>query len=328
MFDRTQSARGAVIALCAAVALTLSACGGGAEQADSGTSGSGGAGDESGFPRTVENALGSTEIPAEPERIVTLDPSFTDAAITLGGHVVGYATFFSGEEPLPEYLGEDAQKYAGDAENLGMVTEPSLEKLAALQPDLILSAKVRHEDIADKLSKIAPTVMSETTGPTWKENTLLVGEAIGQEDAAKKKIAAYEKRAAAIGKEINAKAGDPTISVVNFRSDGSRLYQKASFIGVVLSDAGLARPPSQDVDDFAADFSQERIEAADADYIFVTATQADDVQKKFQNNPLWGQLKGKTVPVDASHWIVGTGLPTAHLVLDDLAETFGVDPQR
>src|SRR5699024_5087632 len=110
--------------------------------------------------------------------------------------------------------------------------------------------------------------------------------------------------------------------------DGSRLYQKESFIGVVLSDAGLARPPSQDVNDFATDFSAERIEAADADYIFVTATQAEEVQQKFQQNPLWGQLTGEVVEVDASHWIVGTGLPTAHLVLDDLAKTFDVDPHR
>jgi iron complex transport system substrate-binding protein len=59
----------------------------------------------------------------------------------------------------------------------------------------------------------------------------------------------------------------------------------------VLTDAGLARPRSQDVEDFAAEISAERIKDADADAIFVTAY-ADDkglgtkTLEQFKANPL------------------------------------------
>src|SRR5699024_9657908 len=160
----------AAVALCVIAVVGLSSCGAGGERDDDA------AATGSGHPKTVDNALGSTKVPAEPERIVTLDPSFTDAVVALGGDVVGHATFFSEQEALPGYLDDVAG--GQNPQNVGLVTEPSLEKIAALNPDLILSAKVRHADLAKKLSKIAPTVMSETTGPTWKENTLLVGKAI------------------------------------------------------------------------------------------------------------------------------------------------------
>lgn len=39
---------------------------------------------------------------------------------------------------------------------------PNLEQLVVLKPDLILFAKVRHEQLYDQLSKIAPTVFNTT----------------------------------------------------------------------------------------------------------------------------------------------------------------------
>lgn len=108
----------------------------------------------------------------------------------------------------------------------------------------------------------------------------------------------------------------------------TRLYQRASFSGVVLDDTGLARPPSQDVDKFAVEFSQERILDADADQIFLTVSEGDSaiVRDRFMANPLWSRLTGELREVSNDVWIVGVGLLAAHAVLDDLAEAFGVDP--
>lgn len=109
---------------------------------------------------------------------------------------------------------------------MGTLAEPSLEKIAALKPDLIISAAVRHKEIYDQLALIAPSVMSETTGPTWKENILLFGKTLGKADLAKKKLSDYESRAEKVGGAINEKAGNPTVSIVRFMDGTPRLYLK------------------------------------------------------------------------------------------------------
>lgn len=286
-----------------------------------------------GFPRTVEHAMGSTEIKTKPKRVVALDASYVDNTLLLGVEVVGFTSYRSIKDELPEYLGTARETLAGEAISVGTLEEPSLEKIYQLKPDLIVSAKIRHEKVYPELSKIAPTIMSESTGPTWKENVRLLAKALGEEDRADAEIGAYEKRAKAIGDDINAKASNPTISVVRFVDGPTRLYQKASFSGIVLADAGLRRPPSQDVEDFAAEISEERIADADADHIFVT-TYIDETnaaaksKEKFQRNPLWKLLKGEIHEVEDALWMTPVSIQGAQYILDDLAKTFGVDAHK
>jgi iron complex transport system substrate-binding protein len=290
----------------------------------------GAAGNESaGFPRTVEHAMGSTEIKTKPTRVLALDASFVDAAMALDTKVVGYTDYRTINGQLPDYLGADRETYGSEAQSVGTLAEPNLEKIAELKPDLIISAKVRHEKLYDQLSKIAPTVMSETTGPTWKENIRLVSKALGQEELAEKELGAYEAAAKATGSAINAKAGNPTISVVRFIDGPTRLYQNASFSGIVLKDAGLSRPKSQDVEDFAAEISAERIADADADAIFVTVY-ADEkglsakTAAQFKANPLWKPLQPKVHEVPDITWMTAVGLQGAWEILTDMSKTFAV----
>ncbi|MGC4075066.1 MAG: ABC transporter substrate-binding protein [Nibricoccus sp.] len=76
-----------------------------------------------------------------------------------------YSRPFAGDG-LPAYLGDATAQ----VQLVGQTTEPNLEQIAAMRPDLILGAKVRHEAIYDQLSAIAPTVFSEIlparTGPS------------------------------------------------------------------------------------------------------------------------------------------------------------------
>jgi iron complex transport system substrate-binding protein len=311
-----------ITALLAVAVLALTACGSSDDSPDA-------AGGSAGFPRTVEHAMGSTEIPAKPKRVVALDASFVDATLILDTPVVGYTEYRSIKGSLPDYLGDDRTKYGSEAQPVGTLAEPNLEKIAELNPDLIVTAKVRHEKLYEQLSKIAPTIMSETTGPTWKDNIRLEAKALGQEELAEQEITAYEKAAKTVGDAINAKAGNPTISITRFVDGPTRLYQKKSFSGIVLQDAGLARPKSQDVDDFALEISPERIKDADADAIFVTvyADEKGVSQKtaaQFKANPLWKPLAPKVHEVSDITWMTGVGLQGAWAILTDLAKTFDV----
>jgi iron complex transport system substrate-binding protein len=192
--------------------------------------------------RVVTHAMGETAIPEQPKRVVALDQSFVDAVLTLETPLAGYTTYRAIEGGLPAYLGPLATPYGKDAISVGRLEEPSLEQIAALKPDLILSAKVRHEALYGQLSQIAPTVFSETTGPTWKENLRLTAQALGKEDLAEAKISGYEQRAAAIGRQIAAASGGtlPTVSIVRFAGEDTvRLYSEKSYAGIVLRDVGF-----------------------------------------------------------------------------------------
>ena len=307
--------------LLTAVAVAATACGTGSTPDASGSGGS--------FPRTIKHAMGTTEIPTRPKRVVVLDTGELDDVTLLGIKPVGAVSpHMKTHGGFPDYL-TSMTKHTKD---VGPMAEPNLDLIASLAPDLILSSKIRHEKIYDKLSEIAPTVFTENTGVTWKDNLKVHARALGLEDRAAAAMKKYERRAARLGRAIDKANGGtmPSVSVVRFLAGPTRLYQKASFSGVILSDVGVKRPESQDVDGFALEVGPEEIDKADADIVFVTvADDPDKTQKKdAQDNPLWKEMRAvkrhKVFDVSDEIWMSGIGVQAANLVLDDLAERTGV----
>ncbi|MEE6257232.1 ABC transporter substrate-binding protein [Plantactinospora sonchi] len=308
------------------LAVGLSACG----SSDPGAGGDAGqTGTAAGWPRTVAHDKGSTEIKAKPQRIVALDNSLVEAVVLLDRPLVGGIASYRNQKTFPDYLGDAVR----DTRDIGPLDNPNLELIASLRPDLIVSATVRHDALYDKLSAIAPTVFVATTGPIWKDNLTLLGKALGEETRAAQELTRYEARARQVGEEINTKAGNPTISVVRFVDGPTRLMAKASFIGIILADAGLRRPAGQDKDEFATEISEEQIELADADHVFVTTySGGEDYRQRFEANPLWKRLsavqQNRVHEVKDELWMTSVSVQGAHFVLDDLASTFQIDPAK
>ncbi|WP_030418847.1 ABC transporter substrate-binding protein [Streptomyces sp. NRRL F-5065] len=339
----------AAAALTLAAALALTACGGSAadgEGTDLKSSAEGGAsgkksvaqgGEDFGdaakktaamgtdaapgeWPRTITHAMGTTELKAQPKRVVVLDVGELDNVVSLGIKPVGLAPT-EGSPELPSYLRKDA----GTPKNVGTINSLNLEAIAALKPDLILGSQLRAADKYDELSQIAPTVFSLRPGFTWKENYQLNAAALDKTAQAKQKLTAYEERAGALGKKLG--ADKPTVSMVRYLPDGViRLYANASFIGTILKDAGIPRPKNQDINDLAAEVSAENIDQADADYIFTGVygdPKATD-KSTAQNNPLWKSLgavkAGHAYDVPDETWYLGLGVTAAEEVLADLEE--------
>ncbi|TQF06612.1 iron-siderophore ABC transporter substrate-binding protein [Kitasatospora acidiphila] len=282
------------------------------------------------FPRSVQHAMGTAEIKSRPQRVVVLDSGELDDATLLGLTPVGAVSpHMKTAGGFPSYLKGEL----GGTKDVGPMAEPNLELIASLKPDLILSSKVRHEKVFDKLNAIAPTVFAQTTGAPWKDNLTLYAKALGKEDAARQALADYQARAARLGEEIKAKNGGtmPTASVVRFVAGPTRLYQKDSFSGTVLQDVGLRRPASQDVNSSMLDVSPEQIDKADADLVFVTV--ADDPtktqQSQVQSTPVWQSLNavknGKVFNVPDETWMSGIGIQAADQMLNDIAKAAGVD---
>lgn len=321
---RISRALGALVA--AGTIVLTAACGGAGSGPEGGPS-------DPGYPRTIPTAKGDVTLPAKPKRVVVLDTAELDSVTALGVTPVGaIPPHLSDGDGFPAYL-ED--KLAG-TKVVGTSTEPRLDVITSLQPDLILSNKVRHDKIYDQLSAIAPTILTETTGFPWKANLAVHAQALGKEKEAQAAVSAYEARAKKVGSAIVAENDGraPTVSVTRFMAGKIRMYQKANFSGVVLADAGMARPPSQNADEFDNEISPELIDRADADLVFVTsAVSPEKTQKQaVEASPLWAQMRavrgGKVVDVKDEVWMSGIGVQAAQLVLDDLARAAGVPAQR
>lgn len=328
---RTRSTRAALGAAAATALLALTACGGSTGAAPSSAAA------DAAYPKTIEHAMGSTTIEKKPLRVATLDASYTDAALALGAQVVAYTTYRKGDESFPSYLG-DVSALTKDASNVGPLAEPSLDKILDAEPDLIVSAKVRHEALYGQLSKVAPTLFSKSTGPTWKENIVMLGDALGKKEEAEKLIADYQERAKKVGAAILAKKPELTYSYVRFAGeDTARLYSSTSFLGEIMKDSGIPRPKGQpdSTEKILVELSQEKITQAEAGLIITSAFGQDTAEgdkaraqmKQFMSNPLWKTLKGQVLNVDDRVFASSVSLQGAHGVLTKLAETYGVDPQ-
>jgi iron complex transport system substrate-binding protein len=284
---------------------------------------------------SVEHAMGTTEVPCTPEKVVTLGQGQTDSVLGLGVTPVGVVEPWT--DDWYEYLPAEVE----EAEVLGTELEPDLEKIAALQPDVILGSKLRHEALYPQLSEIAPTVFSETIGVTWKENVSLWAQALCLPEKGEEVVADYEARAAAIGDALAEQGkADTEVSMIRFMPDQVRIYL-TGFPGSVLRDAGLQRPEAQQVEDWAEspqliEISEERIPEMDGDVIFQMVSSehyaqqgtqtVDEQMERWTSTDLWKNLSavksGDVVVVDESHWNLGGGILSANAMLDDLEDHF------
>lgn len=318
--------------------LVLAGCGGGAGTAETGTSATSTTGTPTaptgtdaaaeGHTVAVGHAMGTAEVPCTPQRVVTLGQGQTDTVLALGVTPVGVVEPWVDE--FYDYLPEEVAQ----AEVVGSELEPDLEAIAALEPDVILGSELRHGEVHDQLSQIAPTVLSETIGRAWKDNVSLWAKALCRPEEGERVLDAWEQRTADFQQELGELA-DAEVSMVRFMPDQVRIYL-TGFPGTVLRDAGLDRPAPQQVDDWESaeqleEISQERIPEMDGDVMFVMVSDwrgddAVELEEEWASHPLWAELEavqGDAVfAVDEEHWNLGGGILAANAMLDDLDEHF------
>lgn len=271
--------------------------------------------------RLIRHAMGETNVPVHPQRVVVLDTGELDSVFALGMKPVGAVEALPGMG-LQAYFGERADGIA----LVGTIGEPNLEAIVALKPDLIISSKLRHEDIYAQLAQIAPTVFAERVGVVWKENFKLHAEALGRTEEARRVEADYQARV----EQLRQQLGDPgatSVAVVRFLEGQVRQYQRGSFIGTILDDVGVARPASQQLtDETWTEVNRELIPQLDADVMFVThyGPAEKTPLREFRSDPLWSQLQvvqqGRVYDVADDHWMLGLGYLAAERVLDDLEQ--------
>ncbi|PSO86997.1 MAG: iron-siderophore ABC transporter substrate-binding protein [Cyanobacteria bacterium QS_5_48_63] len=268
--------------------------------------------------RVVEHARGKTEVPINPQRVVALDNIALDSMLALGVTPVA-ALYNEHTEKFPVHLRDHLQ--GKDVKRLSP-TRASIEAITNLNPDLVIGGK-NVERVYDLLSRVAPTILLGESGTSdWKEKLKLSAEALGKPEAAEKLLQDYRDHLAKLRAQLGKKADKLEVSVIRVFPQGIRLYQKDSFAGQILEDAGLSRPPAQNEDRLWTKISKERLDAADGDVIFVwtLGNESESALKKLRSDPLWSQLsavqEGRVYEVPG-YWI-GRGPIAANAVIDDL----------
>lgn len=170
------------LALCCA-ATALAAC---SPAADAGP------GQQAGASVAIEHVFGSTEIPEDPQRIVTLGWYSQDVVAALGVVPVGVQDFSWGsvDRYLP-WFQRRVEELGGELPEIlrqNDAGEYDEEQILALEPDLILAS---HSGIDEtqyqRLSEIAPTVAyPELPWASERERlTLDIGRALGRQEQAR-----------------------------------------------------------------------------------------------------------------------------------------------
>ncbi|MDZ5781958.1 ABC transporter substrate-binding protein [Marinococcus luteus] len=314
-----------------AATMVLTACGEGEESSSSEGEGSGDNSSQEEETRTVEHEMGETEIEGTPEKVVTLYQGANDTAAALDADPVGIVESWT-QQPIYKYLRDDLE----GTETVGEEIQPNLEKIAEMDPDVIIANKSRHEDIYDDLSDIAPTVTTDQVYE-WKDTLELTGEVLNKEEEADELLSDYEARTEHFQEEM----GDRLpieVAITNFRADHARIFYMG-FAGSILQDAGFDRPEGhEDTDEWGIKLSsKESIPEADAEMIFnfnsgTETEQIEETYEEWTSHPLWQELEAvendEVHMVEEETWNAGGGIMAANLMLDDLYETFDIEEEK
>jgi iron complex transport system substrate-binding protein len=230
----------------------------------------------------VTHAQGTTEVPVNPEKVITFDIASLDTLDALGVDVAGLP-----QQNVPEYLNE----YAGEEYlNAGTLFEPDYEAVNAAEPDLIIVAN-RSAEAYEELSKIAPTIDLtldwENYLPSFRTNVETLAEIFEKENEAAEALDEIDGKIAQ-AKKLTTDAGTGLIIMTN--AGEINAFGSGSRFGWLHDELGLT-PAIDDVE---------------------AATHGDPVSAEFilETNPDWLLV----IDRDAA---VGESGSTAEQVLDN-----------
>ncbi|MBM6590094.1 iron-siderophore ABC transporter substrate-binding protein [Brevibacterium sp. RIT 803] len=248
-----------ILAPLIASVLVLAGCGGGGDPGDT----------ASGI--SVDTKFGAVEVPKDPQKVVALGWGDAETALALDVQPVGASDWveFGGKG-----VGPWAEDLYDQAPEIIATMEPDYEKIAALEPDLILDTKSSGEqERYDRLSEIAPTVGapegSDDYLTTMDQQVDLVSQALGKEDEGQKLLADLDKEFEA-AREAHPEFDGKSVSVAAKTSEGWGAYVEGSErvqfmenLGFKQSEKVAALKPSG----FTATVSEEKLDDLDADLL-------------------------------------------------------------
>jgi iron complex transport system substrate-binding protein len=286
-------------------------------------------------PVALTDDLGRrVQLDAPAERVVTLEWDATENALALGVKPVGagdieiYRDWVAAGRPIPK-----------ETKPIGTRTEPSLEKVAALKPDLIIAGRQGATKNRAKLERIAPVVVfdgfvdPEEGGSEWERMTRqfrATAKLLGKDDEAERVLAGVDADIAEARRRIAdaGRAGDEVALAQGF-TDGkptARLFDDSAMLIQVAERVGLENAFDGEPQEWGiTPASLEGLrQVGDADWLMTMAVPADDPFKgAWAKNPAYQRLPvveaGHVRHIGGDTWTWGGPLSAA-LAADRFAD--------
>src|SRR5690606_4921708 len=250
------------------------------------------------FPVEIENKFGTTVIPEQPERIITVGFHEQDWLYALGIAPVAVREWYGGYEYATWPWADEARQAVGAEPEVLSNTELNFEQIAALDPDLIIAtwSGITEEEYG-LLSQIAPTLAQSGDwadyGMPFEEETRMIAKAVGKVEEGEAIIAELdaafaEARAAPPG-------GEGTTTAVGFLYEGQPgVYFSYDPRPQFLARLGLDPTPADTLGDPETDFyvsvSPERLDSFPFESIVWLASLSPDTQAQIEAMALYPQM--------------------------------------
>src|SRR5699024_8344212 len=213
---------------------------------------------------TVEHELGTTEVAKNPEKVVVFDFGSLDTLDKLGVEVVGVPQ----AGVVPNYL----EKYASeDYENVGSLKEPDFEKIAEIDPDLIIISS-RQADLYEQFQELGDTIYLGVDYTryidSFKENATVIGEIFGKEKEVEEELAAINESIASLSEKAETANQNALIILAN--DDKISAYGPNSRFGIIHDVFGIpAVDENIEVSTHGMNVSFEYVVEQDPDLLYV-----------------------------------------------------------
>ncbi|MFS0557654.1 ABC transporter substrate-binding protein [Brevibacillus sp. 179-C9.3 HS] len=282
----------------AALTLALTACGGGKEAANNTTA-----------PTAAPATTATAEKPAdeankaETRTIKYLDkeytvPSKTERIVIAGSMESMEDSLVLNVNPVGAISvgGKFPEMFApitGESKSIGEKTQPNLETILSLKPDVILGSSKFPPETVEKMNKIAPTFPVSHISTNWEANLLLLGELTGKQADAEKALQAYKAEAEAAKAKLGESLKDKKVLVIRLRQGNINIYpEKVFFNPALYADLGLTVPEEVKAAKAQEIISMEKFSQINPDYLFVQFSPDENKDKPnaledLQNNPIW-----------------------------------------
>jgi len=229
---------------------------------------------------TIKDAKGEFTLDKTPSRVVALEYSFVDALAQVGVSPVGVADDNKVDRILPQVR----EKIAA-WQSVGTRSQPSLEVIASLKPDLIIADPSRHTAVFEELKKIAPTVMFDSRHESYQEN-LETAQKIGD----------------LVGKSAEMKA---------------KINEHNDYIANIAKNLGFA-PTKLNGDQAFVEINLEQLVMEKPEYLFIAHYRDESIARKWEAEPLWKAIPAvkanHVYSVDADMWARGRGLEASKIM--------------
>ncbi|QUJ70535.1 iron-siderophore ABC transporter substrate-binding protein (plasmid) [Photobacterium sp. GJ3] len=190
---------------------------------------------------TVSDSRGEHQLTAPPQRVVVLNWDLAEQVLELDVQPIGVPN-------IPGYQEWVVQPAMPDGvADIGTRTEPNLEKIAELKPDLILAASPQ-KDLIPRLEALAPVLYYETYHQSLNsaeaaiDNFRKLGTVFDKSALAEQKLSAMSERFSVLKAQLNQayNGQPPRVLAMRFANQTSvYLYSQNSTTNYALTQLGL-----------------------------------------------------------------------------------------